>query len=100
MSINRAATLLQLSEARLAIDAVLEKTKDGRYDDEAPLVVAVDFEQVLYKLCLAWHFMRMSDDEIGNLTNDEFRRLSNMVPNFGFELELMSGIDPCEPIKN
>ena len=90
---NRAAVELQLSEAKLALDAALEKTKAGQYDEEAPLVMAIDFEQVLYKLCLAWHFKHMTPEGIEALPQKEFDRLSNTVPNFGFELKLMSGID-------
>lgn len=91
---NRAAVALQLSEAKLALDAALEKVKAGAYDDESPVVIAIDFEHVLYKLCLAWHFKSMTDEELNKLSQDEFTRLSNTVPNFGFELKLMSGIAP------
>ena len=94
---NRAAVELQLSEAMLALASALEKTKQGKYDQEAPLVMAIDFEQVLYKLCLAWHFKNMSNDQIHTLSEAEFKRLSNTIPNFGFELRLMSGIDPLDP---
>jgi len=90
---NRAAVALQLSEAKLALDAALEKAKSGAYDDESPVVIAIDFEHVLYKLCLAWHFKNMTDEELNRLSQDEFKRLSNTVPNFGFELKLMPGID-------
>ena len=94
---NRAAVTLQLSEAKLALDAALEKAKVGQYDEEAPLVMAIDFEQVLYKLCLAWHFKHKTHEEIKALTQEEFDRLSNTVPNFGFSLKLMSGIDSEAP---
>ena len=90
---NRAAVALQLSEAKLALEAALEKVKAGTYDDESPVVVAIDFQHVLYKLCLAWHFKNMSDEELNKLPHEEFERLSNTVPNFGFELKLMPGID-------
>jgi hypothetical protein len=90
---NRNAVALQAAEAKLALNTILQKAQSGEYDDEAPLVIAIDFEQVLYKLCLAWHFKRLSDQEIEALPEDEFIRLSNTVPNFGFSLRLLSGID-------
>lgn len=91
---NRAAVLLQLSEAKLALDAAIEKAKSGDYDDESPVVMAIDFEHVLYKLCLAWHFKHLTDDELNKLSHEEFERLSKTVPNFGFELRLLPGIEP------
>jgi hypothetical protein len=91
---NRAAVERQLSGAQVALDECIQKVKTGGYDNEAPLVMAIDFEQVLYHLCLAWHFKHMTDEQRENLSQEEFKRLSNTVPNFGFELKLMSGIDP------
>lgn len=90
---NRAAVERQLSGAKVALDECMEKLKAGNYDDEAPLVMAIDFEQVLYHLCLAWHFKNMTDEERAALSQEDYKRLSNTVPNFGFELKLMSGID-------
>ena len=90
---NRAAVERQLSGAKVALDECVEKLKAGEYDDGAPLVMAVDFEQVLYRLCLAWHFKNMTDEERAALSQEDYKKLSNTVPNFGFELNLMSGID-------
>jgi len=94
---NRVAVALQLSGAKVALDECIQKVNSGDFDDEAPLVMAVDFEQVLYHLCLAWHFKNMTDEERAGLSQEEFKRLSNTVPNFGFELKLMPGIDPEAP---
>jgi hypothetical protein len=94
---NRAAVALQLSEAKLALETALERTKSGAYDNESPVVMAIDFQHVLYKLCLAWHFKHMTDEELSRQSQEEFERLSNTVPNFGFELTLMAGIDPEVP---
>jgi hypothetical protein len=94
---NREAVERQLSGAKVALDECIQKVKAGDYDDEAPLVMAVDFEQVLYHLCLAWHFKHMTDEQRESLSQEEFKRLSNTVPNFGFELKLMPGIDTEAP---
>jgi len=91
---NRAAVAMQLSGARVALDECIRKVNAGDFDDEAPLVMAIDFEQVLYNLCLAWHVKNMTDEERAALSQEDYKRLSNTVPNFGFELMLMSGIEP------
>jgi hypothetical protein len=91
---NRTAVALQLTAAKVALDECIRKVNAGDFDDEAPLVMAVDFEQVLYHLCLAWHFKSMTAEERAALSQEDYKRLSNTVPNFGFELKLMSGIDP------
>jgi hypothetical protein len=91
---NRTAVKRQLSGAKVALDECIHKVNSGNYDEEATLTMAIDFEQVLYHLCLAWHFKHMTDEERGSLSQEEFNRLSKTVPNFGFELKLMSGIDP------
>jgi hypothetical protein len=90
---NRSAVERQLSGASVALDECIQKLKAGEYDAEAPLVMAIDFEQVLYHLCLAWHFKGMTNEQRDRLSQEDFKRLSNTVPNFGFELKLMSGID-------
>jgi hypothetical protein len=92
-SFNRGAVRQELSEALLALQKCEQKTQSGAYDD-APLPIAVDFQQVLIHLCLAWHFKDMTHEEIQALTQEKFNSLSNTVPNFGFSLRLMSGIDP------
>ena len=90
--INSAAMALHLTGAKVAIDEILEKLQSSSYDNDPDSVIAVDFENALYKLCLAWHFRHMADDEIRVLTAREYDRLSRMVPNLGFELELMDGL--------
>jgi len=90
---NRPVVERQLSGAKVALEECLRKVKSGEFDHEVPLVMAVDFEQVLYHLCLAWHLKHMSDQERAGLSEEELERLSNTVPNFGFELRLMTGID-------
>ena len=91
---NRSAVERQLSGASVALDECVQKLKAGEYDAEAPLVMATDLEQVLYHLCLAWHVKNLTDEERAALSQEDYKRLSNTVPNFGFELKLMSGIDP------
>jgi hypothetical protein len=91
---NRAAVCLELSEALLTLQRCHEKAKTGAYDEEAPLVMAIDFQQILMHLCLAWHSKQMTNEEIKALPQQEFERLANTVPNFGFGLTLMPGIDP------
>ena len=90
---NRSAVRQELSEALLALQKCEHKTKVGAYDDDGPLAIAVDFQQVLVHLCLAWHFKDMTHEQIRGLTQEEFNRLANTVPNFGFALKIMSGID-------
>lgn len=91
---NRGAVRQELSEALLALQKCEQKTRSGAYDEDGPLAVAVDFQQVLMHLCLAWHFKDMTHEAIRALTQEEFDRLAKAVPNFGFDLKLMSGIDP------
>lgn len=94
---NRGAVRQELSEALLALQKCEQKTQSGAYDEDGPLAVAVDFQQVLMHLCLAWHFKDMTHEEIRALTQEEFDRLASTVPNLGFSLKLMSGINPEAP---
>ena len=93
MKLNRDAVQRQLSGAKVALDKCILKLNAGDFDNEAPLVMAVNFEQMLYHLCLAWHFQFRTEDELSRRTSEEYIDLSNRVPNFGFNLTLMSGID-------
>jgi hypothetical protein len=94
---NRTAVALQLSEAKLALDAISNKVTSGAYARESPVVMAIDFQHVLNTICLAWHFKYMTDEELAKLPNKEFERLGNIVPNFGFNLKIMAGIEPKLP---
>jgi hypothetical protein len=93
IAFNRGAVRQELSEALLALQRSEQKTQSGAYDGDPPLAIAVDFHQVLTHLCLAWHFKEMTHEQIRTLTQEEFDRLANTIPNFGFRLKLMSGID-------
>lgn len=97
---NREAVRQELSEALLALQKCEEKTESGAYDEDRPLVIAVDFQRVLTHLCLAWHFKDMTHEAIKGLTHEQFDRLANTVPNFGFSLKLLSGIDPVPTKSN
>jgi hypothetical protein len=94
LTFNRGAVRQQLSEALVALQQCEHKTQLGAYDEDGPIAIAVDFQQVLIHLCLAWHFKGMTHEAIRALTQEQFDRLANSVPNFGFALKLMPGIDP------
>jgi hypothetical protein len=89
---NYNAMQAKLESARYELGLCINKIASEEYGEDDYLVMASDFQNILYKIWMAWHYKYMSDEEINELTREEFLRLSRTVPNFGLDLELMEGI--------
>jgi hypothetical protein len=72
----------ELSEALVHLRDFVAEIRGGKLhvDDEPEL--AVQLGHILDHISLAWNCKDMAVEEIGALSQSEFERLSNTVPNF------------------
>jgi hypothetical protein len=71
-----------LGEALIHLESLVAEMRTGqiRNDDEPAL--AVQLGHILDHISLAWNCKDMSPERKSNLSQEEFERLSNTVPNF------------------
>jgi hypothetical protein len=70
----------ELEEALVHLQALVSELRDGKIDGNGQPEVCVQLSHVLDHLCRAWN--RKDIDPETALSQQEFNRLSNTVPNF------------------
>jgi hypothetical protein len=93
LSMHNTASVAQLQEARVHLDALISMLKDAPIDDDEDFGLSIYFQHVLEHLVLAWHFRSKSDEEAAKLSQEEFNKLCSSIPNFGYVLRLLDGLD-------
>src|SRR5262245_52466850 len=78
-TLDRRAVRQELNQARLALQKCEQKTQSGADDEDGPLAMVVDFQQLLMHLCFSWHFKHLTHEQIRALTQESFDRLANTV---------------------
>jgi hypothetical protein len=93
---NRLALVQELDEARISISRLIESVKSGIHDSDAALSpLAYEFQHIVCHLARGWYFREMSDDEIFDLSQEEFERMSYSIPNWGL---MFNVVDPGEKL--
>jgi hypothetical protein len=75
----------QLNEALEHLRAVVAELDDGRMQSDDAPGLAVDLSHILHHVCSAWNSKDMSLLQRAALSQEEFERLGNTVPNFNGE---------------
>ena len=79
---NVATIEFELGEALVHLESLVAEIRNGKVgSDDAP-GLAVDLGHILDHISRAWNCKDMSPDEKSKLSQEEFERLSNTVPNF------------------
>lgn len=92
---NREQAIFQLDQLVVHIQDLIKEIELGEYDEEGELAYEVSVGHLLDHLAKAWHYARMTNEKIDSLTQDEFERLTNAVP------DLMPGrriVDPYDDV--
>ena len=71
-----------LGEASLHLQQLVADLRAGRMDSSSEPELSVQLAQILDHLCLAWNCKDLTPEQRGALSQEEFERLSNTVPNF------------------
>lgn len=72
----------QLGEALLHLQNLVAELRSGEIKGDDEPAVAVQLGHVLDHICRAWNCKDMTIEQAGQLSQSEFQRLSNTVPNF------------------
>lgn len=90
---NRDAAVFELRELQDHINSVIEEIEKGCYDDDSGnLSYPVALEHLMDHLVLAWHYSRMSHEEINSVSQDRFVRLTCAIPKFTPEEHRLVGL--------
>jgi hypothetical protein len=72
----------ELQEAVIHLEELVNELRAGKIDDRGEPTVSVQLAHVLDHVCRAWNCKDISPEQKSKLTQEEFNRLSNTVPNF------------------
>jgi len=80
---NRDMAIFQLHEIQNSIKRVIEEIETGCYDDDSEdISYAIELAHLMDHLVLAWHYSRMTNEEIDSVSQDRFERLTCAIPKF------------------
>ena len=72
----------ELAEASVHLQELVVELREGKIDGRGEPAVSVQLGHILDHLCRAWNCKDMSPEQHAALSQAEFERLSNTVPNF------------------
>ena len=79
---NTATVEFDLGEALIHLQDLVAEFRAGKIQTRNEPALAVQLGHVLDHICLAWNCKDMSPEQKSELSQEEFERLSNTVPNF------------------
>jgi len=71
-----------LGEALIHLEKLVAEIRSGRMKTDDDRALAVELSHIQDHISLAWNCKDMSPEEIAKLSQEEFERFSNTVPNF------------------
>jgi hypothetical protein len=77
---NREQAIFQLDNLCVHVQDVIKQIEQGRYEEQGDLSFEVDIAHLLDHLAMAWHYARMSDQQIDSISQADFERLTRSVP--------------------
>ena len=72
----------ELQEAALHLQNLIAELNSGKMGSEDDPCLAVDLWHIIDHLCYAWNGKDLTLEQVGNLSQQDFERLSNTLPNF------------------
>ena len=79
---NRDFVEFQLTEASLHLQDLVLKFRNGTIGEADEPCLAVSLGHVLGHLCMTWNAKHQSIEDVASVSQNEFGRLCNTVPNF------------------
>lgn len=86
---NKTAIKLALCDAAVGIDGILEDIESGEFDEHSDMAMASQLAYVLSNLCVAWHRMRLSDEEIDAMTSEDYEAHCTAIPKWDMSCRLV-----------
>ena len=88
---NRNNILYELEEAQCHLEELLNKIKYRKLEDNDGHSLAIMIAHIIGHFAFAWNTRNMSSEEVDNLSQDEFEKLSNTIPDPNVEFILENG---------
>jgi hypothetical protein len=92
---NRRQAIWHLSELAEHIKVVVNEVEAGDYDEDGDPSYQIALAHLMDHLNLAWHFSKMSDEQVNALTTDQLCKYWDAIPKFKIDHRL---VDPWEEI--
>jgi hypothetical protein len=91
---NNVSFLWELREAQAHLGALIRKlSSEASIEGDDDLSISIDIEHVINHICFAWHCRNLSAEEIGAISQEKFEEYTTSIPNFGFDLKMLNGLD-------
>lgn len=79
---NIATVEFDLGEALIHLDSLVAELRSGKIGSDDEPAIAVELGHILDHISRAWNCKDMTPEEKSRLSQEEFERLSNTIPNF------------------
>jgi hypothetical protein len=81
-TMNTEIVHFELNEASIHLAELVAGIRDGTIEPDNTPALAIDLAHIMDHLCRAWNCKDMTHEQKDSITQEEFERLSNTVPNF------------------
>jgi hypothetical protein len=86
----------EIAELHEHVGDLLLAIRNGELSDFGEVSLSVHLGHLLDHIDLAWNLKDREGEEIANLSQNEFERAMNTVPNFGFNRHLSATLEYTE----
>lgn len=90
---NRISAITELDELKEHIDTVISEIENGEYDQEGELSYQVSMAHLMDHLVRAWHFSKLTDEQIAVLNQEAFERITYSIPKLNADVRLVEPSD-------
>lgn len=86
---NKFATISELDELKDHINEVIEEITQGEFDPDGTLSYEIALCHLQEHLARAWHFAKLSDEILGDLSDEAFHQASISIPKLNGDMILV-----------
>ncbi len=79
---NTAIVQCELEEASVHLQDLVAELREGKIGEDDTPAVSIQLAHIIDHLCRAWNCKDQTDEQRAALSQEDFERLSNTVPNF------------------
>ncbi len=90
---NRVSAIAELEELKEHIETVISEIENGSYDEDGELSYQVSMAHLMDHLVRAWHFSKLTDEQIADLDQKAFERITYSIPKLNADVRLVEPND-------
>lgn len=92
---NKNVAVQELDEMIVHAKDLIAEILNGDYDEDGEVAYSIDLSHLMDHLVRAWHYAKMSDEQVADLSQDDFEKLTYAIPKFDIQHRL---VEPYEKI--